>query len=75
MCSYSERLFQRRLSGWFCFVQTSNGKIPAVYHSARDSEEAVNLKKSIAAGFQANFQGTSEEEEVDSGSQHTSHYK
>ena len=63
------------LSGWFCFVQTEEGKVVATYHSKEDHPSAVNIKKSIAAAFQANFKGTDTEEEVDLQSVHTSHYR
>ena len=63
------------LSGWFCFVQTEEGKVVAIYHSKEDHPSAVNLKKSIAAAFQANFKGTDTEEEVDPQSIHISHYR
>ena len=63
------------LSGWFCFVQTSEGQIVAVYHSQTEDNEAVNFKKGIAAAFQANFKGTAEETEIDPGSKHISHYR
>ena len=63
------------LSGWFCFVQTGEGKVVAIYHSKEDHPSAVNIKKSIAAAFQANFKGTDTEEEVDPQSIHTSHYR
>ena len=63
------------LSGWFCFVQTEEGKVVAIYHSKADHPSAVNLKKSIAAAFQANFKGTDTEEEVDLQSIHISHYR
>lgn len=45
-----------------------------MYHSPSELDDAVNFKKAIAAAFQANFQGTSEEEEEDPVSKHTSHY-
>ena len=63
------------LSGWFCFVQTADGKVVAVQHASDDGESAVNLKKSIAASFQANFKGTEEEIESDPQSEHISHYR
>ena len=47
----------------------------AIYHSKEDHPSAVNLKKSIAAAFQANFKETDTEEEVDPQSIHTSHYR
>ena len=47
----------------------------AVFHSRTENMEAVNFKKGIAAAFQANFRGTTEEVEVDPTSKHFSHYK
>jgi hypothetical protein len=64
-----------QLKKWFCFVQSSNGKIPAVYHPVSEPDHVTSLKKSIAAAFQANFEGTEEEEEIDPQSQHRSHYR
>ena len=32
-------------------VQSSDGKIPAAYHSPGDVEDVVNFKKAIAAAF------------------------
>ena len=68
------RNFGMLLESWFCFVQTEDGKVVAVQHSPRDSEEIVDFKRAIAAAFQANFKGTSEETESDPQSTHTSHY-
>ena len=70
-----EKIEARKLAGWFCFVQTSEGKVVSVFHGKNDDIEGINLKKSIAAAFQANFKGTSEEEETDPQSKHVSHYK
>ena len=42
-----------------------------VHHAVDESEDAVDLKKSIAAAFQANFKGTEHEEEEDPQSDHT----
>lgn len=73
---YSEiqRSLDMLLSNWFCFAQSSTGKIPAVFHPPSEPDHAVSLKKAIAAAFQANFEGTEEEEEIDPQSRHTSHY-
>ena len=59
----------------FCFIQTESGKIPEVYHSENEMMDITNMKKSIAAAFQANFKGTEEEVEEDPQSLHVSHYK
>ena len=64
-----------RLSGWFCFVQTNTGQVVSVFHSHTEEVEVVNIKKGIAAAFQANFRGTSEETEIDPQSKHISHYR
>ena len=45
-------------------------KVVSVFHSRNENLEAVNFKKSIAAAFQANFKGTTQEEETDSQSKH-----
>jgi len=63
------------LAGWFCFVQTMEGKVPTVFHDSTDDAQAVNFKKAIAAAFQANFMGTEQEEETDPQSKHISHYR
>jgi len=62
------------LENWFCFVQSSSGRIAAVYHPDLEPEYIVSLKKAIAAAFQANFKGTEEEDEIDPQSHHISHY-
>ena len=64
-----------RLSGWFCFVQTTFGQVVSVFHSTTEEVEVVNIKKGIAAAFQANLRGTTEETEIDPQSKHTSHYR
>ena len=56
-------------------MQTSDGKIVAVYHSRDENNDAVDFKKSIAAAFQANFKGTEQEEEDDPQSDHIAHYR
>ena len=70
-----EKHVDQTLSGWFCFVQTEDGKIVAVQHNTNESDIAVNIKKSIAAAFQANFKGTEEEIESDLQSDHVAHYR
>ena len=70
-----EDFAEQNLAGWFCFVQTAEGKVSSVYHESTENSEAVNLKKSIVAAFQANFKGTEKEEEVDPQSKHISHYR
>ena len=52
-------------AGWFCFVQTGDGKVVAVQHSPRESQNTFDFKRAIAAAFQANFKGTSEETKSD----------
>lgn len=63
------------LSSWFCFVQTEDGKVVATEYSKGDWPDAVNLKKGIAAAFQANFKGTPSEQEEDTMSRHTAAYR
>ena len=63
------------LSQWFCFIQTDDGKVVAVQHGSDEKQSAIDLKKSIAAAFQANFKGTDEENESDPQSEHIAHYK
>ena len=72
---YHKKIIRNLLSGWFCFVQTEDGKVVAIQHAANESDEAANFKKAIAAAFQANFKGTSNEEEVDTQSYHIAHYR
>ena len=63
------------LQGEFCYVQTSDGKIVAVHYDRAENEDAVNIKRSIASTFQANFDGQKADvEEADAGSLHVSHY-
>lgn len=63
------------LSGWFCFIQLEDGRIPAVTYTRNESLLAINFKKGIVAGFQANFKGTEAVEETDPQSMHFSHYR
>ena len=62
-------------NNWFCYVQSTAGKILSVLYPKDDEQEIVNLKKGIVAAFQANFKSTSIEDESDSQSHHHSHYK
>ena len=64
------------LDGELCYVQTSDGKIVSIHYALTDNFEGINIKRSIASTFQANFDGNQEEvEETDVGSIHTSHYR
>ena len=63
------------LKGEFCFVQTHNGKIVSVHFGPTENQHALNVKKGIAAVFQANFDFAEETKESDPGSTHNSHYK
>ncbi len=63
------------MSNWFCFVQTEDGKVVIVQHPTSEVTEVVNFKKGIAAAFQSNFKGTTDEEEQDTMSQHRSTYR
>ena len=62
------------LASWFCFVQTEDGKVVAVQHPRTESQNTVDFKRAIAAAFQANFKGTTEEIESDPQSTHIAHY-
>ena len=64
------------LRGELCYVQTSDGKIVSIYHAMTDDYEGINVKRSIASTFQANFDSSKEDvEETDAGSIHNSHYR
>ena len=70
-----EQFITDKLQGEFCYVQTSDGKIVSVHYGTTENEEAINIKKSIASTFQANFDGHNVDiEEADAGSLHISHY-
>ena len=62
-------------AGHFCFVQAENGRVLEISYEQSSHLEGVNLKKSIAAAFQANFQKQEEEEEEDPQSLHVAHYR
>ena len=68
------RSIDNMMKGWFKFVQTEDGSIPAVFHSRSEDSAAVNFKKTIAAAFQANFEGTASKMEADSQSIHKAKY-
>ena len=61
--------------GQFCFVQTEDGRVVEVYHDEDSHPEGLNLKKTIAAAFQANFRNQEEDEEQDPQSLHVTHYR
>ena len=63
------------LNGPFCFVQTSDGKVVAVEYNPEEKTFVVNLKKGVAAAFQANFKKTASEIEEDTMSKHVSHFR
>ena len=63
------------LSGWFQFVQIEDGSVPAVFHSREENAEILNIKKAIAAAFQANFEGTQAKMEADPQSVHLAEYR
>ena len=56
-------------------MQTEDGHVMEVYHEEGSHPEGLNLKKTIAAAFQANFRNQEEEEEQDPQSLHVSHYR
>ena len=62
-------------SGQFCFVQAENGRIVEISYEEDSHPEGVNLKKTVAAAFQANLQNQEEEEEEDPQSVHVAHYR
>ena len=62
-------------SGQFCFVQAENGRVVEISYEKDSHPEGVNLKKSIAAAFQANLNNQEEEEEEDPQSVHVAHYR
>jgi len=47
----------------------------SIHFSPTENQEGLNIKKGIAAVFQANFDNAEESEESDPGSSHISHYK
>ena len=47
------------------YMTILDGKIVEVYHESSSNPSRVNIKKSIAAAFQANFKGTDKELEAD----------
>ena len=61
--------------GWFQFVQTTDGAIPATYFSREEDQEVVNIKKAVVSAFQANFIGTEVTEESDVQSLHQANYR
>ena len=56
-------------------MQTENGRVVEISYEEGSHPEGVNIKKSIAAAFQANFQNQEEEEEEDPQSVHVAHYQ
>ena len=65
-----------QLDGEFCYVQTSDGKIVSIHYALTDNYKGINIKRSIASTFQANFDSHKEDtEETDASSVHTSHYR
>lgn len=64
------------MSNWFCFTQSIiSGTILHVNYPKQEDTSIVNFKKSIVNAFQANYKGSSEINETDTQSQHTSHYQ
>jgi len=63
------------ITGEFCYVQTSDGMIVSVHYGNTENDEVINIKRSIAGAFQANFESNKGEvKEADASSVHTSHY-
>ena len=77
ICSSQQRqaLMTKLFSGQFCFVQAENGRVVEIFYEEDSHPEGVNLKKTIAAAFQANFHNQEEEEEEDPQSLHVAHYR
>ena len=70
-----QQLLADDLQGEFCYVQTSDGKIVSVHYGTAENHEAINIKRSIASTFQANFKrNKGDVKEADASSVHTSHY-
>ena len=63
------------MGGWFKFLQTDDGTIPAVFHPNAEDSVATNFKKTIAAAFQANFKHSAIKMEADTQSLHVAHYR
>ena len=66
---------EEELKGEFCYVQINDGRIVSVHFSPTENHQSLNIKKGIAAVFQANFDNEEEIEESDPGSSHISHYE
>ena len=62
------------MSGWFKFVQTEDGSVPAIFHDNEDDLASINFKRGISAAFQANFKGTNRKVETDPQSLHVAKY-
>lgn len=59
---------------YFCFIRDKDGEVLNVLHPHDENIGVVNLKKTIASAFQANFKKTGTKIESDSQSKHKSHY-
>ena len=70
-----QALMTKLFSGQFCFVQAENGRVVEISYEKDSHPDGVDLKKSIAAAFQANFHNQEEEEEEDPQSLHVAHYQ
>ena len=66
--------FDDMMSGWFKFVQTEDGSVPAIFHDSEDDLASINFKRGISAAFQANFKGTNQKVETDPQSLHVAKY-
>ena len=71
----SRVILHQLLAGQFCFVRTEDGHVVQVYYEEGSHPEGLNLKKTIAAAFQANFRHQKEEEEQDPQSLYVAHYR
>ena len=72
----STNYLTNELDGELCYIQTSDGKIVSIHYGMADNCEGINVKKSIAGTFQANFDSNNKDVvETDASSIHTSHYR
>lgn len=59
----------------FCFVQAEDGRIVDVMYPIGENIQVVNIKKSIASAFQANFKHDRARDEADVSGIHRANYK
>ena len=71
----ADNLNDQLFSKGFCFIQTADGLIADVIYPEGENTQVVNIKKSIASAFQANFQKQAAREEADVSGVHRANYK